>query len=97
MVENHTHSEFEDMRALVSAQQFLLEILLANLWAGCDDRKIQDDKERILKLTKTPSVSRSENQTAPEAVQEDFRVAHLVETHVANILNRAEERRRSGK
>ena len=94
MSEGHTHSEFEIMAAYVSAHEYLIEILVANLWAGLDDAQVQEMKTKILDKAKEPYVSRR-RETQPEDVTADFRVAQLIENRCEHILNKAERRLRS--
>lgn len=58
---------------------------------------MQKMKARMLDVAQTTYVPRAEGEPASEDMVADFRVASLADTHFEHILNKAEERLRSGK
>ena len=96
MSDNHTHSEFEVMQAYVSVHEFLIEILMANLWATMTEAQVQEMKSKMLDKMQEVYTLRPKD-TQPTDEMADFRVIQMMEDRCEHILNKAEKRWRSRK
>lgn len=84
-----TQDDFEQIHARLSLHEFLIEILLANLWNSLGMKVAQDVKQNILELIKT-------SQRGHPADEAGKRIAHLLEAQAKNLLDKVEGRLRSG-